>query len=239
MIYNDKVLASKDLCDILDSFDYLSESYNTANMVTIRYSNRLDKNMIQLESMVDYAVANGISDANIAIKKICEDNHIDENVSFCVNEASLYMDSNMINTVRSLRENQYRVGIMPILKTSIFYTKLQEALELDDDCVEYDTSENLIQYVNESIVGNTIDRAKTRASNVYNYAKENFTNNVTKIKEGRESLANKYAAIKRSIGEKAEAAKRATGEAKVKLLQQINKLKEAASNLKQKLSSSN
>lgn len=239
MIYNDKVLASKDPCDILDSFGYLSESYTTADMVTIRYSDRLDQNMIQLESMVDYSIANGIDDVEAAIKHICEDNHIDENVSFCVNETSLYEDAQMLDTVRALKENQYRVNIMPISKSSIYYTKLQEALAIDYDCAEYDTSEALMQYVNEGVIGDTIDRAKTRASNAYNYVKENLSSNASKLKEGRNALANKYAAIKRTIGEKYEAAKRATGEAKVALLKQIDKLKTAASNIKQKLSSSN
>lgn len=239
MIYNDKVLASKDPCDILDSFGYLRESYTTANMVAIRYSDRLDQNMIQLESMVDFAITNGINNAEIAIKHICEDNHIDENVSFCVNETSLYEDTQMLDTVKALKENQYRVSIMPISKNSIYYTKLQEALAIDDDCVDYDTSEALMQYVNEGIIGDTIDRAKTRASNAYNYVKDNLTNNVSNLKENRNALASKYASIKRTIGEKYEAAKRATGEAKVKFLQQINKLKEAANNIKQKLSSSN
>ena len=239
MIYNDKVLASKDPCDILDSFGYLSESYTTANMVSIRYSDRLDQNMIQLESMVDYSIANGIDDVEVAIKHICEDNHIDENVSFCANETSLYEDTQMLDTVRALKENQYRVNIMPISKNSIYYTKLQEALSIDYDCAEYDTSEALMQYVNEVVIGDTIDRAKTRASNAYNYVKENLSSNASKLKEGRNALANKYAAIKRTIGEKYEAAKRATGEAKVALLKQIDKLKTAASNIKQKLSSSN
>jgi hypothetical protein len=239
MIYNDKVLASKDPCDILDSFGYLRESYTTANMVAIRYSDRLEQNMIQLESMVDFAITNGIDNAEIAIKRICEDNHIDENITFCVNETSLYEDIQMLDTVKALKENQYRVNIMPISKDSIYYTKLQEALAIDDDCIDYDTSEALMQYVNEGIIGDTIDRAKTRASNAYNYVKDNLTNNVSNLKENRNALASKYASIKRTIGEKYEAAKRATGEAKVKFLQQINKLKVAANNIKQKLSSSN
>jgi hypothetical protein len=128
---------------------------------------------------------------------------------------------------------------MPISRSSIYYTKLQEALAVDDDCIDYDTSESLMQYVNEGIIGNAINRAKTRAGNVYNSAKDNLSKNVNKIKEGRNVLASKYSALKLTIKEKAAAAKKATGEAKVKLLQQINKLKVAANNIKQKLSSSN
>ena len=236
MIYDAKSLASKDPCDILDSFGYLRESYTTADMVAIRYSNRLDQNMIQLESMVDYSISNGIYDLDKAITNVCESNHVDENISFCVNETSLYEDLQMVDTVNLLRENQYRVNIMPISRSSIYYTELQEALAMDDDCIDYDTSDNLMFYVNESI-SNNFDAVKEKVGSLYNSAKDNLTTNLAKIKEGREALANKYAAIKQTISEKMEAAKRATGEAKVKLLQQINKLKEAATNIKNKLKS--
>jgi len=236
MVYNDKILSSKDSFDILDNFGYLSESYTTPEMVTIRYSNRTDQNMIQLESMIEYTIFNGINDVEEAIQKICESNKIDENISFCVNETSLYADEVMLETVNLLKENQYRVNIMPILRSSVYYTKLQEALELDDDCIDYDTSDNLIFYVNESISDN-FNAVKEKVGNLYDSAKDNLTTNIAKIKEGREALANKYAAIKQTISEKMEAAKRTTGEAKVKLLQQINKLKEAATNIKNKLKS--
>ena len=266
MIFNSRDLDTRDSFELLDEMGYLDEAdtYFPAAMVNIRYSSRLDQNMIQLESMVQYVLANGIDNASIAMDKICEENKVDSDIlSICVNEASLYEDGEMMDTVRCMKENGYKVNIMPISRDSVYYTKLQEALELDEE-YNFESSDHLQHYLNENILEDIRDKASNAAkavqkhigrnvdnmknayngvanhiSNKYNEYKTTTQNNVEKLEntynETKASIAKKYAAIKRTLSEKYAAAKKATGEAKVTLLKQIDKLKAAAAKLKSKL----
>lgn len=266
MIYNSKELDTRDTFDLLDDFGYLTESdiYFPASMVNVKYSSRLDQNMIQLESMVDYALANGISNASIAMQNICEANHVDESIlSVCVNEDSIYADEEMADTVRCMKEAGYKVNIMPILSTSVYYTKLQEALELDEG-YDFESSEHLQYYLNENILEDIRDKAVSVGKSIKNHVSRNVDNmksayksvknhvsgkidqykNTTKnnienlkgkYQDTKSNIAKKYASLKKTISEKYAAAKKATGEAKVALLKQIDKLKSAAASLKSKL----
>ena len=238
MLFQESQIRGLDSFDFLDSVDYLDESASyPAGMVPIKYNQRLDQEMIQLESMVDYALTNGISNASDAIRDICEDNNAHMNkISFVVNEYSVLADSEMADTVYQLRENGYLVNIQPISSESIYYTKLQEALELDDQFDDYENSAHIIQYVNE----NVFEDASNKASEVWNSAKGHVSKNWNNMKkfasETKENMAKKYSAIKKTISEKAAKAKKSTGDAKVFLLKQIDKLKKAARDLKEKIS---
>ena len=238
MLIQESQLREQDSFDFLDNVEYLDESAPySAGMVPIVYNQRLDQEMIQLESMVDYALTNGISNASEALRSICEENQAHMNkISFVVNEYSVLADSEMADTVYQLRENGYLVNIQPISSESIYYTKLQEALKLDDQFDDYENSAHIIQYVNE----NVFEDASNKASEVWNSAKGHVSKNWNNMKkfasETKENMAKKYSAIKKTISEKAAKAKKATGDAKVFLLKQIDKLKKAARDLKEKIS---
>ena len=237
MIYNSRELDTRDAFDLLDDFGYLTESntYFPASMVNVKYSSRLDQNMIQLESMVDYALANGISNASVAMQNICEANHVDESIlSVCVNEDTLYADEEMVDTVRCMKEAGYRVNIMPIPSTSVYYTKLQEALELDEG-YDFESSEHLQYYLNENILEDIRDKASDTFNSAKKYVGRNVDNMKNAYQNTKSGIAKKYAALKKTLSEKYSAAKKATGEAKVALLKQIDKLKSAAATLKSKL----
>ena len=237
MIYNSKDLDIRDSFDLLDDFGYLTESdtYFPASMVNVKYSNRLDQNMIQLESMVDYALANGISNASIAIQNICEANHVDDSIlSICVNEESIYADEEMADTVRCMKEAGYRINIMPLSSNSVYYTKLQEALELDGDS-DFESSENLQYYLTENVLEDIRDKASDTFDSAKKYVGRNVDNMKNAYQDTKSGIAKKYAALKKTIAEKYAAAKKTTGEAKVFLLKQIDKLKSAAASLKSKL----
>jgi len=237
MIYNSRELDTRDTFNLLDDFGYLTESdtHFPASMVNVKYSSRLDQNMIQLESMVDYALANGISNASIAMQNICEANHVDESIlSVCVNEDSIYADEEMADTVRCMKEAGYSVNIMPIPSTSVYYIKLQEALELDEG-YDFESSEHLQYYLNENILEDIRDKASDTFSSAKKYVGRNVDNMKNAYQDTKSGIAKKYAALKKTISEKYAAAKKATGEAKVALLKQIDKLKSAAASLKSKL----
>lgn len=237
MLFQESQIRGLDSFDFLDSVDYLDESASyPAGMVPIKYNQRLDQEMIQLESMVDYALTNGISNASDAIRDICADNNAHMNkISFCVNESNVIADPEMADTVYQLRECGYLVNVQPISSESIYYTKLQEAIELDEQFDDYENSAHILQYVNE----NVFEDASNKVSDVWNSAKGHVSKNWNNMKkyasETKENMAKKYAAIKKTISEKMAKAKKAAGEAKVSLLKQIDKLKKAASDLKAKI----
>ena len=238
MIYNSRELDTRDTFDLLDDFGYLDESdtYFPANMVNVKYSSRLDQNMIQLESMVEYSIANGISNAAKAIQNICEANKVDEDIlSICVNEDSIYADEEMMDTVRCMKEAGYRINIMPISSDSIYYTKLQEAIALDEEYDDLESSKNLLYYLNENILEDIRDKASDTFNSAKKYVGRNINNMKNAYQDTKSGIAKKYAALKKTISEKYAAAKKATGEAKVFLLKQIDKLKAAAAKLKSKL----
>ena len=237
MLIQESQLREQDSFDFLDNVEYLDESVSyPAGMVPIVYNQRLDQEMIQLESMVDYALTNGISNASEALRSICEENQAHMNkISFVVNEYSVLADSEMADTVYQLRECGYLVNVQPISSESIYYTKLQEAIELDEQFDDYENSVHLLQYVNENVFEDVSDKASEVWNGVKGHVSKNWNNMKQFASETKENMAKKYAAIKKTISEKMAKAKKAAGEAKVSLLKQIDKLKKAASDLKAKI----
>ena len=209
---------------IIESLDVLreSESDYSAYMVPVRHNTRLNQDLIMLESFVDYAVSNNIEDAGYAINQVCEVNNLSESlIGFAVNEATLYEDDAMLETVSMLKENGYNVAVAPISSTSSYYKELNEALILDEACSGYENSPNLMAYCGDYSI---------YSEGVINNAKERV-NSTAKI------LSQKYAALKKKMGEVGSKIKSATGSAKAALQNTYDKLKDAASSVWSKLSS--
>ena len=208
---------------IIESLDVLreSESDYSAYMVPVRHNSRLDQDLIMLESFVDYATSNNIEDAGFAINQICEANKLSESlIGFAVNEATLYEDDTMLETVHMLKDNGYNVTVAPISSTSSYYKELNEALILDEACSGYENSPNLMAYCGDYSIYSegVVDTAKGRA------------------KEAAKVLSQKYAALKKKMGEVGSKIKSAAGSAKVALQNTYDKLKDAASSVWSKLS---
>lgn len=230
MIYSKNDLRLGDSLDILDSLDYLDESECNISpeSIPIFYSLRLDQEMIQLESMINYALS--IDDINVprVINEICKVNNAHANkISFMVNEQNLYDDKLLSETVYALRENGYLVNIKPISSKSIYYTRLQEAL-ISDNNKSYEDSEELQSYLNENFITDTQEKIKN-----------NFNRNVNNMKQVGTDISNKYAAISKTIREKYQQAREVTGQAKETILRQIDKLKNMANNLRSKAQANN
>ena len=230
MLYSQNDLRQGDSLDILDSLDYLDESdcNISPESVPICYSLRLDQEMIQLESMIDYALSIDESNVPRVINEICKANNAHTNkISFMVNEQNLYDDKLLSETVHALRENGYLVNIKPISSKSIYYTRLQEAL-ITDNNKSYEDSEELQSYLNENFIMDAQDKLKN-----------NFNRNVNNMKQAGQDIANKYAAISKTIREKYQQARELTGQAKETILRQIDKLKNMANNLRSKAQANN
>jgi len=207
---------------IIESLDVLreSESDYSAYMVPVRHNSRLNQDLIMLESFVDYATSNSIDDAGYAISQVCECNNLSESlIGFAVNEATLYEDDKMLETVTMLKEAGYNVAVSPISSHSSYYKELNEALILDEGCSGYANSPNLMAYCGDYSIYSegVIDTAKERATST------------AKI------LSNKYAALKKKMGEVWAQIQKASGSAKAALQNTYDKLKDAASSVWSKL----
>lgn len=230
MIYSKNDLRLGDSLDVLDSLDHLDESDCNIfpESVPICYSLRLDQEMIQLESMINYALSIDESNVPRVINEICKANNAHANkISFMVNEQNLYDDKLLSETVHALRENGYLVNIKPISSKSVYYTRLQEAL-ITDNNKSYEDSEELQSYLDENFIMDAQDKLKN-----------NFNRNVNNMKQVGQDISNKYAAISKTIREKYQQARELTGQAKETILRQIDKLKNMANNLRSKAQANN
>jgi len=206
----------------------LDENQYPARMVNIRHIPRLGRDLIQLESFLKFGQMNGINDGGYAIHLICEANEVPStnHIAFEVNEANLFLDTTLLETYCQLKNSNFGVYISPISEYSPFYTKLNEALMFDDAYPDYESSPNLQQYVWESM----LDDAKSEVSKGISKAK-------SATQSGAKEVANKLASTRKKIGELTAKASTASGPAKVKLTQQINKLKSASKDLTSQLGS--
>lgn len=213
---------------LMNNIDFVSESvYDScsANSVVIRYNDRFDKDLIQLESFCEYANSHGIEDAGVAIANVCEANNIaPTNLAFYVSEANCYADDSLMEATKLFMENGYQVYLAPISTGSLYYRQLDEALELDDEYTTFEECTNLQAYCEVEI--------PESVKNKFNAAKDK----VKAVKSSTvEAISKKYVAAKQKLAELKAQVSRTAGEAKAKLLAQIEKLKVVVGKLKEKL----
>ena len=208
--------------DRLEYDDY--ENIYPASMVNITHNPRLSKDLIQLESFLQYGQLNDIDDGGYAIYRVCEANEVPlDNLAFTVHEENLYIDPMLLNTCIDLSESNFEIFISPISSDSIFYTRLTEALQYDMAYDGYENSPNLQAYVNESI----LDTARTKVESGAKKVKG-------AVSGGVKEVAGKLASIRKQIAEKTKKLWSSTGTAKVAIKRQIDKLKGAFKALGQK-----
>lgn len=201
--------------DRLEYDDY--ENIYPATMVNITHNPRLSKDLIQLESFLQYGQLNGIDDGGYAIYRVCEANEVPlDNLAFTVHEENLYIDPMLLNTCIDLSESNFEIFISPISSDSIFYTRLTEALQYDMAYDGYENSPNLQAYVNESI----LDTARTKVESGAKKVKG-------AVSGGVKEVAGKLASIRKQIAEKTKKLWSSTGTAKIAIKRQIDKLKGA------------
>lgn len=230
--------------DALDYMPVLEENFgSTPNSVIIQYNDRLGKNLVQLESFLHFAECNGITDAGIALVKVCEANKVpmDEHIGFSVNESSIYARDSVLESVNFIQENGYSVAVAPISKRSIYYQALEEALSMDEESSSYENSINLRIYTEENVlerVSNKIGDTVTGTRDwVRNRAERNWNNAKETLGSGVDATSKKVAALTAKARELKEKISRATGEAKVFLSNQLDKVQAAINKAREFLSS--
>ena len=201
------------------------ESVYSAHQVNVRHNQRLGQDLVQLESFLGFAQANGIDDAGFALHKVCEANEVPrDSLAFLAQEENLLADDELLETFEQIRESGFPVYVARISDASPYWTKLNEALALDEDCEDYFSSSNLIQYVNEGV----LDDARAKMNSGINTIK-------SKTSAGSKVIASKLASVRKAIAQKTNEMAKAAAPAKAAIKRQIDKLKVAASELKSKL----
>lgn len=232
------------ILDLLNQMTYLEESYSSYNpeFVPIIRNDRFEQDLIKLESFCEYALENGIDDAGYAIASVCKANDISSrNIGFYVEEASCYADASLAETMQFLSKNGYRVCIAPISSTSTYYRALEEALELDEENSDYESSPYLQYYAGDydMLSENVLESISKKVGDFKDGVADRISTNWQGMKnfasESKESIAKKYAAAKKKVAELANKAKGLAGDAKAFCLRQLAKAKSVMNSLKEKL----
>ena len=224
---------------LLEGLDYLNQdecAYNE-KMVNVRYNERYNQNLIQLESCLKYGIDSGIENGGYIIHRICEECEIPhENIGFVVNEANIYADEEICDFYCQILESGIPVHIIPVSDESIYYQRLMEALEMDEDAETFDQCYNLQSYITESIIDTAKDNIMGGVSKVKNAVKGIADKAKSAITSGIRGISNKLASVRKALHSKISQLSSATGSAKALLKRQISKLRDTASSLKSELS---
>jgi hypothetical protein len=245
---------------LLDSIEYLSldESTIDPTMVNVRHNVRLGQDLIQLESFLGFAQCYGIEDAGLAIHRVCEANDVPRtNLGFVANEENIIADDELADTFSQLSEAGFPCHIARISSDSTYYSALMEALELDQGYATFEESINLQNYVNESVLTDAKDKVAKgyetardkikqgaeyvgdKVSSGYNAAKSKISSGYNmaknKVSGAVGVVSKKLASVRKAISEKMAKAKNAPASAKAMIMRQVDKLKSAAKDLKNKL----
>jgi hypothetical protein len=212
----------------LDTLEPLEECSFSPQLVNIVNHDRFNKDLVQLESFIRFAKDNGFDDAGETLHYVCEANCVPESyrntLGFVVNEYSILADAEIFETMVQLQETGMDVYVAPISSVSPYYTRLTEALELDEDETDFANCVNLHQYINESIFSD----AKDKISSGYNTVK-------AKVSGAIDEVSKKMASVRKKISEKKKELEKAVGDGKVFISRQIDKLKNTYNSLKSKL----
>lgn len=126
----------------LDNSEYLTEQESAyfPAMVPIIENSRLGMNIIRLEDLVNYSLANNISEAGYAINQICESASIDiSNIGFSVKDTSIIEDSEIEDTVKQFTEAGLPVFVSQISDNDPSYILAEAVINkmIEDDLNDY------------------------------------------------------------------------------------------------------
>ena len=115
MLYNANDLETSVIDEamaLLEGANYLTESESRyyPEMVPIRENDRLGCKLMRIEDLVEYSLANGISDTSIAVHQICEAAKVDPSeIGFTVDEVNLLEDVELEETIRNIIQSNPEV----------------------------------------------------------------------------------------------------------------------------------
>lgn len=136
---------------LLENASYLSdaEARYYPEMVPVRENTRLQKNVVRVEDLVEYSMANGIDDGGVALRQICEASNIDmSSVVFSVDEVSVLEDVNMEDTVRGLIKAGVEVYAAPVSEAdmaSIMAESVAELMLFGEETGQSEVTDSLLE----------------------------------------------------------------------------------------------
>ena len=226
----------------LDNSYYLTEqesAYYPA-MVLVRENSRLGLNLVRLEDLVDYSLANNITDYGYAINSVCEASNVDVgSIGLSVDEVSIIEDAEMADTVREFGNNGIPVYVAPLPSTDIACVMAEAVI---DTCVEYDNADYLLEaYVdddfetllNENVITDKISSAYKTVRGAASNAYDKVANAISSAKNTSSKwISKKIASLKKTYRKYEEKAKKF---ASPKIDAICRKIKSAIEFLKSKL----
>ena len=233
---NELVNPLDEAAQLLESSQFLNESESAYQpyMVPIRESKQYGSNLIKVEDLVEYSLANGIIDANYAIDSVCEANDIErDTIAFSIDESIAIYDEEMLDTARCLREAGYSVMVAPISNMNPVYQLVESVV---DAMAEYTYTENedycdslfeaLISDDYDTVFSEAaiLDKAKAGAKSIKNSV-------VSGAKNAKKFASDKLAALRKKYRELKAKAASATGSAKKKFLAAAAKVKQGIDHL--------
>ena len=209
---------------ILEGANYLSEEESRyyPQMVPIRESTRIGKNLIRVEDLIEYSLSNGINDGAYALGQICEAANVDpQTIAFSVDEVSILEDSEMEDTVRQLMAAGAEVYAAPISENDMVYIMAETACDISivgieedaedytdalfeaflDDDFETFFSENSIT----DAIHNKASYAKGKISGAYHSGRDRVSAAAARGKEKGAAVIGKIEATLKSAAEKPKA----------------------------------
>jgi len=238
MLVKEHQILGESAFDLLDRMTYINESTYDPMMVQIVRNDRLGKDLIMLESFCKFAESNGIEDAGEAIATVCKVNNIGTSeIGFYVEETSCIADDSLAETAEFFMENGYCVYAAPIQTTSVQYRALEEALELDEGCDDWEDCINLQAYCEENVLEKASNKVGSAKDWVVNRVSSNLKGAKATMTSGVDNLSKKYAAAKKKVAELSDKARRLAGDAKVACLKQLEKAKQVMKSIGQKIGS--
>ena len=243
MLVKESQILGESSLNLLDRMQYIAESTMDPYEVPVRYNDRFDKDLIKLEDFCKFAESNAIEDAGVAIAMICESNSIaPNNIGFYVEETSIIADDSIAETAHLIMENGFRVLAAPISHDSLYYRALDEALALDEDCEDFESSPNLLAFCEENVfekasnkIGQGVDSAKAAVGRGVDKVKSAGKQVKTWATSGVDALSKKYAAAKAKVKEIGSSISRFAGDAKAAAMRQLEKAKAVMKNIGAKL----
>lgn len=217
-----KASALDEATALLENASYLSddEARYYPEMVPVRENARLQKYVVRLEDLVEYSMANGISDGGVALQQICEASDIDlGNVIFSVDEVNVLEDVNMEDTVRGCIQAGAQVYYAPVAEAdmaNIMASTITDLMvlgaqsgqsQITDPFLEAFVDDNFDAIFSEAEVANKIvDKASRKNGSVAASSKDAAVNKIShavdeSASNNRHWTAKKISALRTSISE--------------------------------------
>ena len=188
---------------LLEGASYLSdeEARYYPEMVPVRENTRLQRNVVRVEDLVEYSMANGIDDGGIALRQVCEASGIEMgSVVFSVDEVSVLEDVNMEDTVRGLMNAGAQVYYAPVSEADMASIMAESVVELmvygeqtgqsqaTDSLLEAFVDDDFEYLFNENEM---VNRVKDKASKAKGAIVTNAVAVADKVENAMKAAANK------------------------------------------------